>query len=226
MKFSSSYSRCLRRLETDAAADEPGSLSQRLQTVIDGLEGERISVCEIRDHFGSDAATMLTAFLTLVFLVPVSIPGVSTVFGGAILLLAIGRIGGRPLWLPARIAQRSLPAARLRAALTRGLRPFERLERLSRPQRLATFTSGATARRINDGGVVLGAALLMAPFGMIPLTNTLPAAALLLLAIGALQRDGLSVLLGHTANVVTIAYFAALVGGGVALQKMLQQFLQ
>ena len=58
------------------------------------------------------------AFLTIVFMVPVSIPGVSTVFGSAILLISISRLLGRNLWLPKRMERRVLPAERLRAGLT------------------------------------------------------------------------------------------------------------
>ena len=55
------------------------------------------------------------------------------------------------------------------------------------------------------------ALLLMAPFCFVPFSNTLPAVAVLLLCIGLLQRDGLCVLLGHVMNLLTMAYFAALV---------------
>ena len=72
---------------------------------------------------------------------------------------------------------------------------------------------------LNNLAFVLGALLLMAPFGFVPFSNTLPAIALLLLAIGFLQRDGGAVLLGHLANVATIVYFAVLIGGGGLVVK-------
>jgi hypothetical protein len=63
----------------------------------------------------------------------------------------------------------------------------------------------------------------MAPFGFIPFSNTLPALALLCLAVGLLQRDGICVLLGHGANLATIAYFGALIsGGGMAIHRTVQ----
>ena len=71
---------------------------------------------------------------------------------------------------------------------------------------------------------ILGAVLLMMPFGLIPFSNTFPAVALLLLAIGLLQRDGVSVLLGHISNIVTILYFALLIGGGgLAVREVFQR---
>ena len=66
----------------------------------------------------------------------------------------------------------------------------------------------------NNAALILGAVLLMMPFGLIPFSNTFPAVAILFLAIGLLQRDGLCILLGHISNVLTILYFAVLIGGG------------
>ena len=65
----------------------------------------------------------------------------------------------------------------------------------------------------------------MLPFGLIPFSNTFPAVALLFLAIGLLQRDGVSVLLGHVSNIVTILYFSLLIGGGgLALREVFNRF--
>ena len=66
----------------------------------------------------------------------------------------------------------------------------------------------------NNGALIIGALLLMAPLGLIPFTNTLPALALLFLAIGLLQRDGLCILIGHFLNLATILKFAVLILGG------------
>jgi hypothetical protein len=69
--------------------------------------------------------------------------------------------------------------------------------------------------------LIAAAVLLMAPFGLIPLSNTLPALALVCFAIGLLQKDGLFIVLGHFANVLTVIYFSVLiVGGDVALREV------
>jgi hypothetical protein len=54
----------------------------------------------------------------------------------------------------------------------------------------------------------------MFPFGFVPFSNTLPGIALIFLAIGLLQKDGISILLGHIANIATMIYFAFLLFGG------------
>lgn len=203
----------------------PHSIAERLGTVIQNLPTGGVTLLEIRDLIGRDGLMMLAAFLTLVFLVPVSIPGVSTVFGAGILMIGFARLIGRDLWIPKRIGNRMVSAERLRGALNRGLSTFRKLERISRPHRASWATSSRFARFINDAGIVVGAILLMAPFGFVPFSNTLPAIAILLLVIGILQSDGLTVIAGHVSILLTMVYFAILIGGGgVAIKAAFDRF--
>ncbi|WP_027080483.1 exopolysaccharide biosynthesis protein [Luteimonas mephitis] len=200
------------------------SLGEQLATIIAALPEDHLTLGELLDVFGDEGLLLLTMLLTLVFLIPVSIPGVSTVFGAAILLVGISRLIGRPLWLPARLRVKALPAARLRPGLTGGLAWVRRLERISRPHRLRVLVNGRVQNLFNNLAFILAALLLMAPFGFVPFSNTLPALALLFLAAGMIQRDGVAVLLGYLANVGTIIYFGILIGGGgVAAHELLQR---
>ena len=202
----------------------PDSLGKKLAVVIDNLPPGGVTLAEIRDLVGQDGLLLLTLFLTIVFMVPVSIPGVSTVFGGAILLIGVSRLLGRNLWLPTCIAQRVLPADKVRAAFNKGSIWLRRLERVSRPQRLAGLVAAGLMDTLSNVALIVGAVLLMAPFGLIPFSNTLPALALLFLAVGLLQRDGLCILFGHLANLATVIYFTVLlVGGGTAVKELWQR---
>jgi len=212
-------------LTPDTPADQR-SPADKLEAAIDALPSGSVTLAEVRDLVGSEGLMLLTAFLTIVFLVPVSVPGVSTVFGAGILLIGVSRLFRLALWLPKRLERRLVDTERLRSALRRGLIWFRRLERISRPHRLSWAAADGPVRIVNDCAIILGAGLLMAPFGLIPFSNTFPAIALLFLAIGSLQRDGLFILLGHLSNLVTIAYFALLIGGGgYALVQFFQRLL-
>ena len=201
-------------------AIEERSITEKLETVLGNLPPDRVTLEEIRDLIGQDGLLLLSAFLTLVFLVPVSIPGVSTVFGAAILLIGISRLMGRNLWLPGRIARKTLPAENIRNAIRRGSRWLSSLEKI----RMSGFVTAPMADRINSLAMIAGAVLLMAPFGLVPFSNTLPALALLFLAIGLLQKDGFHILCGHLLNVATVVYFTVLVvGGGVAVRELFRR---
>lgn len=201
------------------------SLRGQLQSLIARLPEGDVQVGPLIDELGTQGMLLLVILLTLVFLIPVSIPGVSTVFGAVIVLVGIARLSGRALWLPGAVRRRSVPAGRLRSALDTGLAWVRRLERITRPGRLSKLTEGRAVGIVNDGALILGAVLLMAPFGFIPFSNTIPGVALMCLAIGLLQRDGLMVLLGHVANVLTMVYFAILIGGGgLAIRELFVRF--
>ncbi|MGH8084631.1 MAG: exopolysaccharide biosynthesis protein [Lysobacter sp.] len=208
-----------------APARGPGcaSLGEQLAGIIRDLPEDKLTLGELLDVFGDEGLLLLTMLLTLVFLVPVSIPGVSTVFGAAILLVGISRLIGRPLWLPARLMDKGLPADKLRPGLTGGMVWVRRLETISRPYRLRMFVDGRAQNLVNNLAFILAALLLMAPFGFVPFSNTLPALALLFYAVGLIQRDGGAMLLGHLANIGTIIYFGVLIGGGgVAVRELFQ----
>ena len=198
------------------------SLGEQLRAIINRLPEDGVSLGSLLDVFGDEGLLMLTALMVLVFLVPVSIPGVSTVFGAAILMVGVSRLTGRPLWLPKRLRERELPGKRVRAALGAGLAWVQRFERISRPHRLRRLTEQRGWLLVGDLAFSSAALLLMAPLSFLPFSNTLPGIALLLYSIGFIQRDGAAVLGGHLVQLVSVVYFGAVfAGGGVALKALL-----
>lgn len=189
-------------------------VSQRLRSLVRSMPRTGITLSELIHRVGNDGLLILVALLTLVFLIPVSIPGVSTVFGAAILLIGISRLLRRDLWIPARLQHRVIGTRKLRPLLRKALSWLKKIETVSRPNRIGWLVADGAVDVVNSAALILGAVLLMMPFGLIPFSNTFPAVAILFLAIGLLQKDGVSVLLGHVSNLVTIAYFALLIGGG------------
>jgi hypothetical protein len=187
------------------------SLEEKLEAIIKNIPKGDVTLAQIMDIIGVDSLMLITIFLSLVFLIPVSIPGVSTVFGAAILLIGVSQLFSRKLYLPKRIAARPISGDKLIGVMQRALVWLRRLEKVSKPHRLLQL---ANAGVINKLGYILAALLLMVPFGFVPFSNTLPAIALIFFAIGAIQKDGLSSLFGHLMNVATIIYFGILIAGG------------
>jgi hypothetical protein len=189
--------------------------AESVEHVIKNLSGDVVTLREIINVIGHEGMLVFCIFLTLPFMVPVSIPGISTLFGLAIGLIGLGVMTHRPPWLPDRLIRKKFPAHRLRLALEKGTIWIHRLERISRPS-IPVLTHGSGMARINGLMLIAGALLLMAPFGLIPFSNTLPGLAILFLATGVLQRDGRSVLLGYMTLVLTALYFSFLLRGGIA----------
>src|SRR5690606_19727489 len=137
--------------EDPMAQDAPAAagIGDQIAAVIAELPDGPVTLGLVMDRLGQDSLLLLTVLLTLVFLIPVSIPGVSTVFGAAIRLVGVARLAGRARWRPARLRARELPGARLRAALEGGLRWVRRLETLSRPRRLPALAVAPAAMLFN-----------------------------------------------------------------------------
>ena len=200
------------------------SLGETLRDTISAITKERISLRELLELIGEQGLLVFCMFLTIPFLLPVSIPGVSTVFGLVITLIGLGVALNRVPWLPGRLMNRTIERIHLVPALERGAKLFARLDKLVRP-RLLALTHGATVNRFNGFLLVGCALLLMAPLGLIPFSNTLPAVAILCLAAGMLQRDGIFVLLGYVTMLATLVYFGGLFAAAVAAGKGLGSLL-
>ncbi|TPP11797.1 exopolysaccharide biosynthesis protein [Rhizobium glycinendophyticum] len=203
--------------------DTDRSTSAVLEEVIASMDGEHVTLRQILQIMGESGLLLLCGLLSLPFLVPVSIPGVSTVFGAGIVLIGVAITFNRFPWLPAKVADRQLDTGRLVPVLERGLKILRKVDRYVRP-RLLGLTTGAVVNRIN--GLVLTAAgvLLMMPLSFIPFSNTLPGVAILLLSTGISQRDGAVVAAGHLMVVLALLYFGALAYAAVAAGQSLDLF--
>jgi hypothetical protein len=195
---------------TSARLQDPRtSLSETLTTTAQAITGERISLRQVLELIGEQGMLLFCVLLTIPFLLPVTIPGVSTPFGLLIIFIGIGVMLNRVPWLPARLMNQHFPTAHLKPALHKGAGLMARIDRFIRPRALV-LTGSAAINRFNGLMVIIAAALLMLPLGVVPLTNTLPAWAVLLLAVGMLQRDGLFIAAGYGLVVATIVWFAVL----------------
>lgn len=192
--------------------DTSTSLSGKLQELIGGISGQSVTLRDLMNAVGEQGLLILCAIASLPFLLPVSIPGVSTVFGAAIILISLAIAANRLPWLPKKILDRQLDTRKLVPALQKGLGIVSRLDRLLKP-RLVALTTGLFVNRLNALAITLAGVLLMFPLGLIPFSNTLPGIAILLLSTGMIQRDGVVVLGGYLFNVITIVYFSALAYG-------------
>ncbi len=189
--------------------DTTRKTSELLEDVIASIRGEHFTLRDLLATMGENGLLLLCGFLSLPFLFPVSIPGVSTVFGAGIVLISAAITLNRLPWLPGKIADRRLESERLMPVLERGVRFLRRIDRFFAP-RLPVLTTGAMVNRVNGLALMGAGVLLMLPLSLIPFSNTLPAVAVLLLSAGISQRDGLIVAAGYAMIGLTIAYFGAI----------------
>ena len=215
----------LQSTDNESLVIQTEPLTEKLGVIIEKLPPTGVTLRDLMHLVGQDGLMILTALLSLVFIIPVSIPRVSTVFGAAILLISVSCLFGCDPWLPKSLENRVISTEKLLPVFEKSLTWLHRLERVVRPRRLEWLTSDGLIDIFNNCSLILGAVLLMAPFGLIPFSNTLPAIALLCLSVGIVQRDGVCILLGYLGNLSTIIYFGVLIGGGgLAVHEALLHF--
>lgn len=189
--------------------DTDVALSVALKRTIAEIHGDRITLQQLLGLIGEQGLLVFCTILTIPFLLPVSIPGVSTVFGLVIIFIGISVTLNRALWLPERILRHELTRDHLVPVLEKGIHFFGRLEQWMRV-RLRQLTEGELMNRLNGLALTSSGVLLLFPLSFIPFSNTLPALAVLLLALGMLQRDGVFIVAGYSALGLTVLYFAGL----------------
>lgn len=189
------------------------SLSKALEGVIASLQPEgNTSLRQLLEQIGEQGLLLFTVVLCIPFLFPVGPPGISTAFGLVILLIGVGVARNRVPWLPDRLLDRPLAVASVRPVLVKGRQVCLKLERVVRPRWLQ-LTAGATVNVVHGSALVFAALVLMAPLPFIPLSNTLPGGAILLLALGLAERDGLLVLGGYLLLLFATVYVSGLLWG-------------
>lgn len=189
--------------------DTTRKTSELLEDVIASIKGDFVTLRQLLAGMGENGLLLLCGLLSLPFLFPVSIPGVSTVFGAGIVLIGIAVTLNTLPWLPKSLADRKLESAKLRPVLERGVRFLRKIDKFFKP-RLSMLTSGVVVNRLNGLALILAGVLLMIPLSVIPFSNTLPGVAILFLSTGISQRDGLIVLGGYSMIALTLLYFGGL----------------
>lgn len=159
---------------------------------------------------GEQGLLVFCGVLAAPFLLPVTVPGMSTVLGLPMLLIGFAVMVSRVPWLPERLLNRSLPGATVRGVLAKVRGWAERVEHLVRP-RILGLTGGRFVSFFNGGLVIAAVLLLMAPIPLVPFVNSLPALAIILLCFGMAERDGAVILLGYLMTAVSAAYVGGLV---------------
>lgn len=187
---------------TDQPTDYPDTsapLSVVLLRLAQDTTRKRIAVGDLLRALGDRALGALIFIFAVPNVIPVP-PGVSTVLGAPLLFLSVQLMFGLRPWLPALVAKRSISREDLATLVRRVVPWLARAEKLLRPR--VRVLAGPPAEYLVGLVCLLLACILVLP---IPLGNALPALAISLMALGVLERDGLWVLGGLVAAVVSVA---------------------
>jgi hypothetical protein len=176
-------------------------------------EGE-LTLREAIVVLGVRAYTLLLILLSLPFITPIPLPGLSTPFGLAVALIALRLMLGQKPWLPAKVLDRTIPPGFFGKVFSFAAWIIRLLEKMLKP-RLTFLTDTVILARTHAAMMVVAAVVLLLPL-FIPFTNTFPAWTIILVAAGLLERDGVFILGGYIAFAAGVLYFVFL---GEATQR-------
>jgi hypothetical protein len=181
-------------------------LSVALTTTRDAIDGERVTLRELLALVGEQGLLVFCAILAMPFLLPVSLPFMSTALGTPMLFIGYAVTMNRVPLLPRRLLDHALPSATARHVLERAARAADRFVR----PRLLVLTEAPAVNAVNGVVLVVAVIALMAPLPLIPLANTLPGIGIILLCLGMAERDGVLLLFGHLVVLVSVLYVGTL----------------
>lgn len=185
-------------------------ISAALATAQAAVQDPAVTLRQLLALLGEQGLLVFCGVLAAPFLLPVTVPGMSTVLGLPMLLIGFAVMVSRVPWLPERLLNHSLPAATVRNVLKKVRGWAERFEHLVRP-RLLGMTGGGAVNAVNGALVIIAVVLMMAPLPLIPFVNSLPALAIIFLCFGMAERDGLVIALGYFTTLVSALYIGGLI---------------
>lgn len=180
-------------------------LSAELTKLAENWAEPRLSVGQLITALGDRGLVGLMLILAAANIIP-NPPGTSAVLGMPLIYLSWQMMRAESPWLPKFLTNRSFDIGHFRAVITRAMPYLEKLERLLRPRLLAV--SSPTAMGFFGGVCLVLAAILVLP---IPFGNLLPATAIAIIAIGALERDGVWMIFGAIFGVFTAFFLTSAV---------------
>jgi hypothetical protein len=182
-------------------------LSQELSDLLDHVRpDERLSLNDVFLRTEGRGLFLFIILLCLPFVTPISIPGVSNVLGAVLALLGIRLAFGLAPCLPPFIGGRPLPPG-FQKILRASTKVVRFLERWARPRK-DKWMGWPAVRFVNGLILAFMAVLLALPLPpLVPFTNTLPAYAILFLALSIMEEDGVLIWAAYALAVATCGYF-------------------
>lgn len=187
-------------------SDDPRPISEVLIDLKQQVPEEKVCTFDILEALHERGF----GFLLFVFSLPAALPipalGINTIIALPLLFLTIQQsLGMHKVWIPEWLKYKSINRNRFEKILDNALPHLRKIEYLIRP-RLGFVTQGVFSNLIGVAGVIMTLSICLP----IPLTNTVPAMGIALMALGVIMRDGLAVLVGMVVGLVWVAMLLGL----------------
>lgn len=176
----------------DAPTDKPRPISEVLLELKDTMPAEKVCTFDLLEALHERGF----GFLLFIFALPAALPlpglGINVIIALPLVFLTAQQAAGRhSIWIPKAMKYKSISRERFEVMVDKALPFVKKIEFFVRP-RLGCITQGVFSCLIGIFGLIMALSICIP----IPLTNTVPAFGIALMAIGVVMRDGLAVLAG------------------------------
>lgn len=167
-----------------------------------------ISLGEVVKILSGKGRSLILLVLTLPFCQPIQIPGLSIPFGLAIAFIGLRIALGKNTWLPKTILAKTISTQTLQKITEKILWIVRKVKPWIHP-RLIWLSSSPPFQMINGLLIsVMGLALAL-PLP-IPFSNLMAAWSIFFIGFGLLEDDGICILIGYFACLLTLLFFFAI----------------
>jgi hypothetical protein len=176
-------------------------VSAILKAFLENFSKQRVTVGDLTNALADRAFAILMLVFALPNLVPFPLPGISVILGTPLLLLSFQLMMGRKApWFPQWLSKRSFRRNDMESVVSYAMPYLKKVERVLKPR--LSFLLNPSIEKIIALICIVMAVMITLP---IPLGNWFPAFTICLFSIAILERDGLFILLGCFAAIVSTA---------------------
>jgi hypothetical protein len=193
------------------------AISDRLDHLAEQAQGQTATLGWVLDQLHERAFGLFLLVLALPCCIPF-LYGIPQVVSLPLMFVSVQILLGRRVpWLPAKLAARTVSSGDLHSLAQRAGPWLRRIEAVSRP-RLSALSRAPLDRLVGVALVVFSASIMVP----LPGTNTVPGIAVVVVAMGLLQRDGILVILG---TILGTAWIATLLIAGATLASLIKTWM-
>jgi hypothetical protein len=188
------------------------TVSRDLEALLSRSPEEQVPISTILENLNYRSHALLVFALSIPFVVPMPIMGLSTLFGGVMLISALSIISGLNPWIPKRWKDKCVPRSTLMNLIAKSDKVALKLERFVKPRWFA-FSKARFWVRIHGVMILIAALILALPSP--PGGNILPGAATMALGLGLVEEDGLVLTVGYVLTLINIVLLTLIIMYGL-----------
>jgi hypothetical protein len=184
--------------------------SETLRKIGEKPENGKTTISELMEDFHENGILLAMIFFALPVAIPLPYPpGFTTIMGIPLMILSIQMIiGSKKVRLPQKVNDYELKNSTLKTISNKVVPLIEFVERYSKPR--ISFTRSVYCEQM------VGLACFIAAFSValpLPMTNSIPALGIAVMALGLLNRDGVVVIGGFFIGLVGVIIAAGVIIG-------------